>query len=77
MVVDAGLHDNTAEELVKEMRAMHRSLPILLTAIQGTAALETRFADDRCIAVLEKPYTAQRLEECLTHLGLCRREGGG
>jgi CheY-like chemotaxis protein len=75
VVVDAALPAGAAGELVDEMRAMHQSLPILLTAMQHIAALEARFSGDRCVAVLDKPYTAQRLEERLAQLGLSRRKG--
>ena len=56
------------ELLVNELRAMHSDLPILIASNDFAEALRARFADDRCVAVINKPYNAAGLQSALDEL---------
>ncbi|WP_052134352.1 response regulator [Sphingomonas sp. 37zxx] len=69
VVIDAEL----AEALVAELRAQHRCLAILIASDGPDPALVERYADDRYVAIIEKPYTAARLREANAALAGERR----
>jgi len=73
VVLDVGLPDKAGVVLAAELRALHADLPILLASGDHAQDLRQRFASERCIAVIDKPYNAARLAESLHQLGLrCR-----
>jgi PAS domain S-box-containing protein len=69
VVVDSAIEAG----LVSELRALHAELAILIVADEASAAaLTAGHADDRCIGVLTRPYTAARLREAhAALLGIC------
>lgn len=70
VVLDLALPDKPGDLVAAELRALHADLPILIAADAGAEALAARFAEDRCIAVIAKPYTGGLLKEALADLGM-------
>lgn len=70
VIVDMGLPDRSGDELAAEMRARLRDLPILIASGRSERELKDRFAADRRIGVLVKPYTAAMLIGALAQLGV-------
>ena len=68
VVLDVPSPENGGESLVNELRAMHSDLPILIASNDLAEALRARFADDRCVAVISKPYNAATLQSALDEL---------
>jgi CheY-like chemotaxis protein len=62
--------------LSRELRKHHADMPILIAAeARDVPELRSRFADDRCTAVIEKPYNGTKLRETLGLLGArCPRQ---
>ena len=56
-IVDVGLPDRRGDVLVGELRALHPHLPIVIATGYDSAELSRRFASDRRIALIRKPYT--------------------
>jgi signal transduction histidine kinase len=71
--LNATLPSNAGVSLVSELRALHADLPILIAAELETDQQLQRFANDRCIAVVGKPYNASKLQTALSVLGVRRR----
>jgi PAS domain S-box-containing protein len=73
VLLDSALPDKRGEALVVELRALYANLPILLVSGEQEQELRERFAADKCIQVMGKPYNSARLHEALQALGLeCR-----
>jgi PAS domain S-box-containing protein len=70
VIIDDVLGDRTCETFVAELRALHLDLSLLVTSSGRVAALVDRFREDRCTAVIAKPYSASRLSEALQELGV-------
>jgi PAS domain S-box-containing protein len=76
VVLDIRPDEKRGDALVLELRAMYADLPILLAAAEPVDELRTRFAADKCVEVIAKPYDADRLEAALKALGVsCARAG--
>ncbi|QDZ06784.1 response regulator [Sphingomonas panacisoli] len=74
VIIDDALADRAGNALLRELRALYCDLPILLaTSVPHDEALAD-IADDRCIALIGRPYTARELNDALDRLGMsCRR----
>lgn len=70
IVLDLGLPDRKGDELLREIRALHGSLPILLATGQGAGSLREQFKNEKSIAFVTKPYSAADLQEGLRKLGI-------
>lgn len=70
VIVDMGLPDRTGDQLAGEMRAKLPDLPILIASGRSERELKDRFAADKRIGVLVKPYTAAMLTGALAALGV-------
>ncbi|WP_374943067.1 response regulator [Sphingomonas sp.] len=80
VVLDIRLPDGRGTSLAGELRARHADLPILIATGEHEADARARFADDRCVAVIGKPYNAAMLTAALEALGVrctASRSGGG
>ena len=64
-IVDIGLPDRKGDVLVGELRALHPELPIVIATGYDSAELARRFATDRRIALIRKPYTQDALKAVL------------
>ena len=73
VVLDIRLPDRAGDSIAAEVRALHADMPILIASGEHAQELAERFAEDRCIGVIAKPYNAARLATALTELGVrCR-----
>lgn len=70
VVLDTGLPDKHGEALAGELRALYADLPVLLASDAPEESMKARLAHDRCIAVLQKPYSGSQLVEALRNLGM-------
>lgn len=60
--------------LIAEIRGLHLDLPLLL--LRNSAGKYKDVADDPCMALIEKPFTAEHLMSALKNLGVrCTRHG--
>jgi CheY-like chemotaxis protein len=69
-LVDMGLPDRQGDQLAAEIHALRADLPIVIASGRSGRELRDRFAGDRRIAVLVKPYTASLLLEALASVGV-------
>lgn len=69
-VVDIGLPDRKGDALAVEMRALRTDLPIIIASGYDGAETRTRFAGDRLIGFVGKPYESERLIAALGALGV-------
>jgi CheY-like chemotaxis protein len=70
VIVDMGLPDRPGDQLAGEMRARSKDLPILIASGRSERELKDRFAADKRIGVLAKPYTSAMLIQALAALGV-------
>jgi signal transduction histidine kinase len=75
VLLDLPLPDKGGESLVAELRAMHADLPILIATNEHASAMRDRFAEDRRVKVIHKPYNAARLQAALEELRARSRAG--
>ena len=71
VIFDDELPEGGAVDLALELRAIRSDLPIVITSRERAAELSNRFAEDRCTAVVERPYGAGQLEAALQRLKAC------
>jgi PAS domain S-box-containing protein len=69
-IVDMGLPDSQGGTLVRELRAKYASLPIIISSGYDKATLQARFAGERFLEYLSKPFTAEQLAAALRDCGL-------
>jgi len=67
-IVDIGLPDRKGDVLVGELRALLPRLPIVIATGYDSAELARRFAADRNVALVRKPYTQDALRSVLDRL---------
>jgi CheY-like chemotaxis protein len=70
VVLDDALADFPTEGLARELRALHADLAIVIIAQERAKAFARQFADDRCTAVLVRPYSSSQLKETLVTLSV-------
>jgi CheY-like chemotaxis protein len=70
VVLDDDLPDYTGDSLVRELRALYSDLSIVIASSARAAELKRQFSDDRCVAVIAKPYKAGALQDTLRLLGV-------
>jgi DNA-binding response OmpR family regulator len=61
VIVDIGLPDRSGDDLVREIRSMHSSLPIIVATGKGAKDLREIFEGTKQIAFVGKPYRAEDL----------------
>jgi len=69
-VVDLGLPDYGGDVLVRELRALHPALPVVISSGQGEGMVRDQFKDLARIAVLTKPFTSDELAAALVAAGV-------
>jgi PAS domain S-box-containing protein len=74
-VVDMGLPDQRGEELIREMRALYPSLPILLATGAGANEVHALLKSEEKISFVTKPYTERDLLTGLSSLGIGKAKG--
>ena len=70
VIVDIGLPDRSGNELVREIRSMHASLPIIVATGKGAKDVGEIFKGSKHIAFLGKPYRAEDLYDALRALNV-------
>jgi FixJ family two-component response regulator len=70
VIVDIGLPDRSGDELVREIRSMHASLPIIVATGRGAKDVGEIFKGSKHIAFLAKPYRAEDLYDALGVLNI-------
>jgi CheY-like chemotaxis protein len=56
--------------LVREVRAIYPSLPIVIASGHATDELRQLFKDTVAIAFLQKPYTSETLRAAMQDIGI-------
>jgi signal transduction histidine kinase len=69
-IVDLGLPDATGDSLIRELRVLYPALPIVISSGYDNATLRERFPNERSVALLSKPFTAEQLEAAIRDLGI-------
>ena len=69
-IVDMGLPDRKGDELIRELRALHPALPVVIATGQGASDLREKFRAERNIAFVQKPYSAEDLLAALRDVGV-------
>jgi DNA-binding response OmpR family regulator len=69
-IVDLGLPDYGGEVLVREMRALHPALRVVISSGQGQGSLQDQFGAMGRVAILVKPYTSEELGSALQAAGI-------
>jgi DNA-binding response OmpR family regulator len=67
-IVDLGLPDSQGGTLVRELRAVHPTLPIVISSGYDKASLAGQFSGQNSIEFLCKPFTVEQLEAALRAL---------
>jgi DNA-binding response OmpR family regulator len=70
MVIDMGLPDSKGDTLVREVRSIYPSLPIVIASGQGAANVREQFRGMISVAILDKPYTADQLKAAIRAVGI-------
>jgi DNA-binding response OmpR family regulator len=73
--LDIGLPDKRGDELIKEIRASHGDLPLLVASGEDQVALKSRLGGFAPIAFLGKPYDSHHFRQQLAILS-ATAEGG-
>jgi DNA-binding response OmpR family regulator len=69
-IVDLGLPDGPGDAVASALRALRADLPLLIASGRSERELQLRFASDKRVAFLVKPYTASMLVSVLQGMGL-------
>jgi PAS domain S-box-containing protein len=70
VVVDIGLPDRKGDELVREMRALYPSLPVVFATGAGASTLQSQNTGAGPTAFVTKPYSEKALIGALGSLGI-------
>jgi CheY-like chemotaxis protein len=70
VIVDMGLPDRKGEDLVREIRSIYPSLPVIIASGQATSHLRSVFPDLDSISFVAKPYTDEQLRAALRNSGI-------
>jgi PAS domain S-box-containing protein len=70
VIVDIGLPDRSGQELVREIRSMHASLPIIVATGKGAKDVREIFQSAKHIVFVGKPYRAEDLYDALSTLNV-------
>jgi PAS domain S-box-containing protein len=77
VIVDIGLPDRSGEDLVREIRSMDASVPIIVATGKGAKEVREAIRDLTHVAVLGKPYLAEDLYRALRALHVAVRHQSG
>jgi DNA-binding response OmpR family regulator len=75
VIVDMGLPDRKGEDLVREIRSIYPSLPIIIASGHAKDHLRSLFQGLNSISVVAKPYTAEQLRGALRDGGISSAGG--
>jgi DNA-binding response OmpR family regulator len=69
LVLDMGLPDRKGDALVREVRSIYPTLPIVIASGQGRQELRQTFKDVASIAFVSKPYNSEELKTAIRAIG--------
>jgi PAS domain S-box-containing protein len=69
-VIDIGLPDRSGDLLLREIRAVHSALPVVLATGRGAGDLKSLVADGERVTFVTKPYVAEDLLRALASFGI-------
>ena len=69
-IVDIGLPDRKGDILIREMRMLHRTLPVVVATGHGAESMRDSLKGEPAVAFVQKPYTAADLVTALRGLGV-------
>jgi PAS domain S-box-containing protein len=70
LVVDMGLPDRTGDVLVREVRSIYPSLPLVIASGQSKKELRRLLKDMTLVSFVSKPYTAEELKNAVRAIGI-------
>jgi len=70
VIIDIGLPDRSGESLVREIRSIYPTLPLVVASGRGRKDLQLLFKDVAMLSVVSKPYTADGLTGALRAVGV-------
>ncbi len=70
VIIDLGLPDRRGDEIAAEIRAQYPNLPIVIASGRSERELIEKFASDKAVAILPKPYTEPLMLEVFGRLGI-------
>jgi PAS domain S-box-containing protein len=70
VIIDMGLPDRRGDVLVREIRASHPSLPVVIASGGDNADLRNSFKETSFIDFVRKPYTSDELCRALRRFGI-------
>ncbi len=65
-----GLPDRKGDALVREVRSIYPSLPIVIASGERAEELRAMFKNTQAINFLQKPYTADQLRAAMRAIGI-------
>ena len=72
VILDIGLPDAKGDVLLSELRTIYPLLPVLIASGQDEVLIRKRFAGQKLIGFLSKPYSLEQLSSALRSIGaLC------
>jgi CheY-like chemotaxis protein len=76
VIVDVGLPDRRGDALVREIRTIYPSLPVVLATGYDPSDMQRSFQNDAKIAFVSKPYTADVLKAAMRRFGILNSANG-
>jgi PAS domain S-box-containing protein len=70
VIIDMGLPDRKGDALVREIRSVYPSLPVVIASGQDQEQLRRSFKDSPSLALVAKPYTSNELRGALRAAGV-------
>ena len=70
LVVDMGLPDRNGDVLVREVRSIYPTLPIVIASGQGREELRKHFKEMASITFVNKPYSSEELKTAIRAIGI-------
>jgi CheY-like chemotaxis protein len=70
VIIDMGLPDRPGDALVREIRSLYPSLPVVIASGRGAEDVRELFANTHSVVFVSKPYTSDDLRGALRSLGI-------
>jgi DNA-binding response OmpR family regulator len=70
VILDMGLPDRRGDDLVREIRSVHPTLPIVIASGRDSAEIRNLLADTGSVVSIRKPYAAEDLRAALRSFGI-------
>jgi CheY-like chemotaxis protein len=70
VILDMGLPDRRGDDLVREIRSVHPTLPIVIASGRDSGEIRNLLSDTGSLVFIRKPYTAEDLRAALRSFGI-------